>query len=70
MIIYTFEGTQNIFRQLYLSREKIKNVYLLGLGEVKQTVNTPIVIDRLVNKANVRKPLPRAFVLKIKHNKK
>ncbi len=40
----------------------MKSVYLLGLGEVKQTVNTAIVIDRLTNKVIVKKIRADVFV--------
>jgi hypothetical protein len=46
----------------------MKSVYLLGLGEVKQTVNTAIVIDRLTNKAIVKKIRTDVFMRKQKQN--
>jgi len=46
----------------------MKSVYLLGLGEVKQTVNTAIVIDRLTNKAIVKQIRTDVFMRKQNQN--
>jgi hypothetical protein len=43
-------------------------MYLLGLGEVKQTINTPIIIDRLTNKANIKIPIVVGSMRKQKQN--
>jgi hypothetical protein len=39
-----------------------------GLGKVKQTVNTPIAIDILVNKTNIKIAMLVGFILKQKQN--
>jgi endonuclease III-like uncharacterized protein len=46
----------------------MKSVYLLDLGELKQTVNTAIVIDRLTNKTIVKVIRTAGFMRKRKQN--
>jgi hypothetical protein len=46
----------------------MKIVYLLAFVELKQTVNTAIVIDRLTNKTIVKKVKTDGFMCKQKQN--
>ena len=46
----------------------MKRAYLLGSGEVKQTVSIPTVIAILVNKANMKTPIVVGFMYKQKQN--
>jgi hypothetical protein len=57
-------GLRHISRELHLSKWSIKSVYSLGFGTVKQTVNTPTVIDRLAKRANVNMAIIVGFMRK------